>query len=460
MSSGTASAGRSRSGSRRTTPNVLYAGGNRVFRSTDDGQSWEAISPDLTRADPDKLGPSGGPITRDTSGAEHYCTLYAFAESPHEPGVLWAGSDDGLVHLSRDGGQSWNDVTPPDLPTWAFIRTVEPSPHDPATLYLAATRYKLDDNTPYLFKTADYGESWQSITGTGGDGAIPGDDFVRVIRVDPACPGMLYVGTETGLCVSLDDGATWRRWRSNFPGHPGLRPQGRGHGPRDRDAWAFVLDPGRPGPAARCRGPGRRQRPPGVPLARAGLPLAVAGQRLGGSSPYHGRDDSETDTGDVEIDEEVPETGSDGMLFPPEQGMAAAAGGDGFHHRQGGQGLQRRAGGNPRPSSRVGMDSGQVHRSFLDAGEIGAGRGCPSTTTFRTYVPADRSAQRSRVRRIPAGRTAVATGRSSAPTPRSSRPPPPPSRMRGKRFPPPSPSWTTAEPSSASSVPSPPATRS
>ena len=201
-------------------PSVLYAGGNRVFRSADEGQSWEPISPDLTRADPAKLGPSGGPITRDTSGAEHYCTLHTFAESPHEPGVLWAGSDDGLVHLSRDGGLSWRNVTPPDLPTWAFIRTVEPSPHDPAALYLAATRYKLDDPAPYLFKTTDYGESWQSMTGSGGELAIPPDDFVRVIRADTGCPGVLYAGTETGLYISLDDGATWRRWRSNFPVTP------------------------------------------------------------------------------------------------------------------------------------------------------------------------------------------------------------------------------------------------
>ena len=206
-------------------PNVLYAGGNRVFRSTDEGQSWEPISPDLTRAATDKLGPSGGPITLDTSGAEHYCTLYAFAESPHEPGVLWAGSDDGLVHLSRDGGRSWRDVTPPDLPEWSFVRTVEPSPHAPGTLYLAATRYKLDDPAPYLYRTADYGETWQAITGSGsgsdsGDLAIPADDFTRVIRADPGCPGVLYAGTETGLHVSLDDGATWRRWRSNFPVTP------------------------------------------------------------------------------------------------------------------------------------------------------------------------------------------------------------------------------------------------
>src|SRR5262249_34974520 len=152
--------------------------------STDEGMSWEPISPDLTRNDESKLGPSGGPITKDTSGAEHYCTISTFRESPHEPGVFWSGSDDGLVYLSRDNGVNWQNVTPPELPEWSFIRTVEPSPHDPATLYLAATRYKLDDPAAYLYKTNDYGEHWQRIT----DG-IPTDDYTRVIRADPTRKG-------------------------------------------------------------------------------------------------------------------------------------------------------------------------------------------------------------------------------------------------------------------------------
>ena len=170
-------------------PNVLYTAGNRVFRTTDEGITWEAISPDLTRNDPEKLQASGGPITKDTSGAEHYCTIYTLRESALEAGVFWAGSDDGLVHLSRDGGANWQNVTPPDLPEWSFIRTVELSPHDPATCYLAATRYKLDDNAPYLYKTTDYGAAWSPITN-----GIPADDFTRVIRTDPAQPGLLYAG--------------------------------------------------------------------------------------------------------------------------------------------------------------------------------------------------------------------------------------------------------------------------
>ncbi len=195
--------------------NTLYIGGNQVYKSTDEGQSWEAISPDLTRADPETLQPSGGPVNKDAVGAETYATVFAFAESTHEPGVFWAGSDDGMVHISRDGGGSWDDITPPDLPERTMISMIELSSHDPATAYIAATRYKLDDYAPYLFVTRDYGATWHRIN----DG-IPGDDFTRVIRVDPVQPGLLYAGTETGLYVSYDDGAHWQRFQLNLPVTP------------------------------------------------------------------------------------------------------------------------------------------------------------------------------------------------------------------------------------------------
>ncbi|MGH2561557.1 MAG: VPS10 domain-containing protein [Thermomicrobiales bacterium] len=196
----------------RHDPRVLYVCSNHVHRSTDLGGSWEVISPDLTRNDPTKLAPSGGPITRDNTGAEVYCTIFAFAESPHQPGLIWAGTDDGLVHLSDDGGQTWRDVTPPDLPAWSLISIIEPSPHDPATAYLAATRYKLDDTRPYLYRTNDEGRTWTRIS----DG-IPEDDFTRVIREDPNRRGLLYAGTETGIYASFDDGASWQRLGGNLP---------------------------------------------------------------------------------------------------------------------------------------------------------------------------------------------------------------------------------------------------
>ena len=198
---------------------VLYTAGNVVFESTDEGHTWEPISPDLSRNDSDKLGVSGGPITKETSGAEHYCTVSTLRECAIEQGVLWAGSDDGLVHVSRDGGENWVDVTPADLPEWTFVRNVEPSAHEPGTAYLAATRYKLDDTTPYLLRTTDYGQTWDSIAGSGEDG-IPSHDYVRVIREDPAHPGLLYVGTETGLYLSTDTGDVWQRWASGLPVTP------------------------------------------------------------------------------------------------------------------------------------------------------------------------------------------------------------------------------------------------
>jgi photosystem II stability/assembly factor-like uncharacterized protein len=193
-------------------PNVIYSTGNVVFRTTDEGSSWEPISPDLTRNDESKLGPSGGPLNLDTSGAEHYCTISCLIESPHEQGVLWAGSDDGLIHITKDGGASWQNVTPADLPEWSFVTVIEPSLHAAGTVYVSATRYKLDDYRPFLFKTTDYGQSWQRI-----DAAFPQDQITRILREDPTQPGLLYVGTERGIFVSLDDGAHWQPMPGNLP---------------------------------------------------------------------------------------------------------------------------------------------------------------------------------------------------------------------------------------------------
>jgi photosystem II stability/assembly factor-like uncharacterized protein len=195
-------------------PNVLYAAGNVVFRSTDEGQSWQVISPDLTRRDPERMVASGGPITKDNTGAEYYCTIFALAESPVKPGLLWAGSDDGLVHVSEDGGASWRNVTPPAdlLPEWSLVSVIEPSPHDAAVAYLAATRYKLDDLRPILLRTDDGGATWRSIAA-----GLPGDEPTRVVRADPARRGVLYLGTERGVYVSLDDGGSWRPLGEGLP---------------------------------------------------------------------------------------------------------------------------------------------------------------------------------------------------------------------------------------------------
>ncbi|MGC8489577.1 MAG: WD40/YVTN/BNR-like repeat-containing protein, partial [Clostridia bacterium] len=193
-------------------PDVLFAGGNVVFRSRDGGQEWTPVSPDLTRHDPATLGSSGGPITQDNVSTEYYATVFAFAESPVQPGLYWAGSDDGLVHVSHDGGATWTDVTPPELPEWALISIIEPSPHRTDTAYVAATRYKLDDPAPYLFRTDDAGGTWTRIV----DGIRP-DDYTRVVREDPKREGLLYAGTETGLYVSFDRGARWETLDGGFP---------------------------------------------------------------------------------------------------------------------------------------------------------------------------------------------------------------------------------------------------
>lgn len=187
-------------------PNVLYVGGNVVFRSQNEGQSWDVISPDLTRSDPERMVASGGPITKDNTGAEYYCTIFALAESPCTKGLLWAGSDDGLVHLSQDGGATWRNVTPsPDLlPEWTLVSVIEPSPHNPAVAYLAATRYKLDDLRPFLLRTDDYGVTWRAI-----QQGLPTDEPTRVVRCDPTQDGLLYAGTERGVYVSYDEGQSW-----------------------------------------------------------------------------------------------------------------------------------------------------------------------------------------------------------------------------------------------------------
>ncbi len=193
-------------------PNTLYYGGNVLFKSTDGGQRWTVISPDLTRHDPATLGPTGGPITIDETTAETYGTIFAIAESPLAPGLIWTGSDDGLIHLTRNGGRTWTNVTPPQLPPFTRISIIEASPFAPGGAYVAANRYQLDDFEPWILKTTDYGRSWTRIV----DG-LPPTAIVRVVRADPARRGLLFAGTERGVWVSFDDGGHWQSLRRNLP---------------------------------------------------------------------------------------------------------------------------------------------------------------------------------------------------------------------------------------------------
>jgi photosystem II stability/assembly factor-like uncharacterized protein len=192
--------------------NTIYHGGNVVFKSTDEGQSWTSISPDLTRNEKDKHGPGGGPFTNEAAGGENYNTITYLTESQHEQGVLWAGSDDGLVHITKDGGQNWVNVTPEGIKD-GIINSIEVSPHDAATAYIAIMRYKSMDLGSYIFKTSDYGKTWTKIT----KGITGAHTFTRVVREDHKQKGLLYAGTETGLFISLNDGLNWQPLQLNLP---------------------------------------------------------------------------------------------------------------------------------------------------------------------------------------------------------------------------------------------------
>ena len=193
-------------------PKKLYTASNHLHATTNQGESWELLSPDLTRNDPEKQKSSGGPITQDNTSVEYYCTIFAAAESPLKEGLLWTGSDDGLIHVSKNGGKNWSNVTPKAMPEWMMINSIEPSVYDPGTCYVAATKYKTGDFTPYLYKTTDYGASWKKITK-----GIHKEHFTRVLREDPNQKGLLYAGTETGMYISFNDGDSWQKFQLNLP---------------------------------------------------------------------------------------------------------------------------------------------------------------------------------------------------------------------------------------------------
>ncbi len=191
---------------------TLYVGSQHLHKTTDEGGSWEIISPDLSTNTKSMQVESGGPITKDDTGVEYYCTIFVITPSNQEKGVIWIGTDDGRVHITKNGGKSWTDITPNNMPKWGMVNSIDQSPHDPATAYMAVTRYKLDDFKPYLYKTSNYGKSWKLISK-----GIPNDAFTRVVREDPMKKGLLYAGTETGMYVSFNDGRDWQSFQLNLP---------------------------------------------------------------------------------------------------------------------------------------------------------------------------------------------------------------------------------------------------
>ncbi len=196
-------------------PKTLYFAGEVLFKTTDEGMSWTIISPDLTRNDKSKQASSGGPITKDNTGVEVYDTIFSVVESPVQKDLIWAGTDDGLVQLTRDGGQKWENVTPKAMPEWGTVSMIEASSRDAGTAYIAVERHKSDDFSPYVFKTTDFGKTWTKLV-TG----IPANDYVHAVRVDPRRPGLLFAGTEQGVYVSFDDGGHWQPMQINLPMAP------------------------------------------------------------------------------------------------------------------------------------------------------------------------------------------------------------------------------------------------
>jgi photosystem II stability/assembly factor-like uncharacterized protein len=193
-------------------PETLYFAGEVLFKTTDAGMSWTIISPDLTRNDKLKQAASGGPITKDNTGVEVYDTIFSVVESPAQKDSIWAGTDDGLVHLTRDGGQKWENVTPKAMPDWGTVSMIEASPRDAGTAYVAVERHKMDDFAPYIFKTTDFGKSWTKLVS-----GLPPNDYVHAVRVDPSRAGLLFAGTEQGVYVSFDDGGHWQAMQINLP---------------------------------------------------------------------------------------------------------------------------------------------------------------------------------------------------------------------------------------------------
>ena len=194
---------------------TIFVSSQHLWRTTNQGQSWERISPDLTRHDPKTMVASGGPITKDNTGVETYAVIFSIAASYQDANTIWVGSDDGLVHVTRDGGKNWSNITPPDLQEFARISLIEASPHQNGVAYVAANRYQMDDQAPYVYKTADFGKTWTKIV----DGVAP-THFARQLREDPARRGLLYLGTEHGVYVSFDDGAHWQPLQLNLPDTP------------------------------------------------------------------------------------------------------------------------------------------------------------------------------------------------------------------------------------------------